>query len=81
MRPEGTLAVIACDDGSEYSVKSCVNASLLEVNAQLQSKPNLLIEMPATQGYLALCQPLPSEKDPAAQLTSLEEYRQLRFPS
>lgn len=73
--------MIVCEDGTEYSVKSCVNASLLEVNAQLQTKPNLLIQMPATQGYLAVCQPLPTEKEPAAHLTSLEEYRELRFPS
>ena len=73
--------MIVCEDGAEYSIKSCVNASLLEVNAQLQTKPNLLSEMPATQGYLAVCQPLPTDKDPASSLMPLEEYRALRFPS
>lgn len=80
MRPEGVLARIICEDGTEYIVRCCVNASLLEVNAQLKSKPNLIIEMPATQGYLALFQPLPNEKNPAENLLSLESYRELRFP-
>jgi glycine cleavage system H lipoate-binding protein len=74
------LAVIACEDGTEYSVKCCVDASLLEVNAQLKTKPNLLHQMPATQGYLALCQPLPNISNPTANLMSLEDYRKLRFP-
>jgi hypothetical protein len=81
MRPDGSLALITCEDGTEYSVKSCVNASLLEVNAQLQTKPNLLFQMPATEGYLALFQPLPNDKNPAENLMSLEDYQKLRFPS
>jgi hypothetical protein len=80
LRPEGTLATVVCEDGTEFTVRSCVDASLLEVNAQLKTKPDLLHQMPATQGFLALCQPLINVKNPTDHLMSLESYRQLRFP-
>ena len=74
------MATITCEDGTDFTVRCSVDASLLEVNAQLKTNPNLLHQMPATQGYLALCQPLPNIKTPTESLMGLEEFRKLRFP-
>jgi hypothetical protein len=57
LTPESILCRVVCADGSEYRVRCCVRAKLLEVNTRLSATPQLVQAKPATDGYVAIVQP------------------------
>ncbi|XP_077978688.1 protein Abitram-like [Glandiceps talaboti] len=51
------LCVITCNDNTQYTIYSSVNGKLVEVNENLISRPQLLIEKPETDGFIAIVLP------------------------
>ncbi|XP_018587435.1 protein Abitram isoform X2 [Scleropages formosus] len=51
------LCRITSTDGEEFTIFSCVRGRLLEVNADILTRPNLLLEKPSTEGYIAIILP------------------------
>ncbi|KAM6899358.1 protein Abitram [Xenentodon cancila] len=51
------LCRITCSDETEYTVYSCIRGRLLEVNENILETPNLLLEKPSTEGYIAVILP------------------------
>jgi len=76
---ESPLCRVICEDGSRYTLYSCIKGKLVEVNEQLLQNPNLLIEKPQTNGYIAIIQPkLEQSKTQLTQVPLLEptEYQE-----
>lgn len=69
------LAIVTCQDGSEYKVVSCIQGKLIEVNGKLDN--NLEILSVEGQGYIAiaLCKPENCEKIKSS-LINESEYTQ-----
>ncbi|XP_046550880.1 protein Abitram-like [Haliotis rubra] len=57
LKANSPLCKITCDDGSEYTVYSCIRGMLVEVNEHLSQKPNLLVNKFQTEGYIAVVLP------------------------
>ncbi|KAJ8403149.1 hypothetical protein AAFF_G00360650 [Aldrovandia affinis] len=51
------LCRITSTDGEEYTIFSCIRGRLLEVNEDILTRPNLLLEKPSTEGYIAVILP------------------------
>ncbi|XP_048849582.1 protein Abitram [Brienomyrus brachyistius] len=51
------LCRIKSSDGEEYTLYSCVRGRLLEVNEDILTRPNLLLEKPCAEGYIAVLLP------------------------
>jgi len=51
---DSVLCIIKCEDNTEYRVKACVRGKLIEVNENLIINPQLLIDKPETEGYIAV---------------------------
>lgn len=59
MQPDSCLAIVRCNDGSEYKVLSCINGKLIEVNPRIVKNPDLmLIE---GDGYVGIVLPKPEK--------------------
>lgn len=74
---QSALAVLTCNDGTEYKVYGCFNAKLMEVNTRLVDKPELL----ATEGdgFVAVALPKMENIDAIkAALLTAEQYAELR---
>jgi len=56
--PESPLCHVNCTDGSKYTIFSCTRGKLLEVNENLISNPQLLIDKPFSAGYVAIVLPV-----------------------
>ncbi|XP_065840330.1 protein Abitram-like [Oscarella lobularis] len=75
LNPLSPLCIITCDDGSQYTVYSCIRGSLLEVNDQLTSCPDLVRTKTLMEGYIAVVAPKKAESDTVlAQLKTESEY-------
>ncbi|KAL5073844.1 hypothetical protein RYX36_012828 [Vicia faba] len=62
-----------------YIVRCCVKGSLLEVNQQLVTHPELLNVSANREGYIAIMMPRPADwLKVKASLVSLEEYKKMR---
>ncbi|XP_025831214.1 protein Simiate [Agrilus planipennis] len=57
LNPNSILCYIHCSDGSSYPVYSCIKGKLLEINKNIFKNPQLIIEKPRSQGYIALILP------------------------
>lgn len=57
LTPTSVIFYVNCTDGSKFSIYSCVPGKLIEVNEQLINNPNLMVEKPLDQGYLAIVLP------------------------
>ena len=57
VQPGDVIATIHVSDGSVIHVQSCINGSILELNENLKSDPNLLLEDPLLDGYVAVILP------------------------
>lgn len=71
------LCKITCDSGKIFTLLSCIKGQLIEVNEALIKNPNLLLEKPQTEGFIAIV--LPRLDDPALGVKSLlteEEYQE-----
>lgn len=64
--PESVLCNLVCDDGVVYPVYSCIRGKLVEINENLIEKPELVVEKPISEGFIALLLPI------------LKEYEQLK---
>ncbi|XP_070566846.1 protein Abitram-like isoform X2 [Ptychodera flava] len=67
------LCIITCDDNAEFTIYSCVNGKLVEVNENLLSRPQLLTEKPSTDGYIAIILPKFGNSDPQMEKLLTEE--------
>lgn len=55
LQADTVLALVTCEDDSVYSLRSCVQGKLIEVNNRITSKPEILsIE---GEGYVAIVMP------------------------
>ncbi|KAM9383627.1 protein Abitram [Pholidichthys leucotaenia] len=69
------LCRITCTDETEYTIYSCIRGRLLEVNENILETPNLLLEKPSTEGYIAVILPKFEEsKSITKNLMSREEF-------
>lgn len=57
LQPSSVICFVECSDGTSYSISSCLNGKLVEINDTLISNPKLLIERPQAEGYLAIVLP------------------------
>ncbi|XP_071102083.1 protein Abitram-like [Haliotis cracherodii] len=57
LKANSPLCIITCDDGSEFTVYSCIRGMLVEVNEHLSEKPNLVVDKFQTEGYIAVVLP------------------------
>lgn len=76
LQEQSALALLTCDDGSEYKVYGCFNAKLMEVNTRLVQQPELL----ATEGdgFVAVALPKMENIDAIkAALLTAEQYADL----
>lgn len=73
LKPEAILCEIVCEDGSKYSVQSCVHGKLIEINENLVKNPQLLAEKPKSDGYIAIILPHLSKNDKFQSNLILEE--------
>ncbi|KAJ8025199.1 Protein Simiate [Holothuria leucospilota] len=48
---------VKCSDNSEYTIRSCIQGKLIEVNERLSTHPSLITEKPFTEGYIAIILP------------------------
>lgn len=72
------LCRITCTDEMEYTIYSCIRGRLLEVNENILETPNLLLEKPSTEGYIAVILPKFEEsKSITENLLSREEFENL----
>ncbi|XP_064614282.1 protein Abitram-like [Liolophura sinensis] len=77
MKADSPVCYIHCDDGSAYTLYSCVRGMLIEVNKNLVSHPSLISEKPETDGYLAIIlPPLKEYHAVVSKLDGQEKYLQ-----
>jgi len=70
------LCHVTCEDGSQYTLYSCIRGHLFEVNMNLVSEPRLLIDKPTTNGYLAIIMPKAFEfNNQMERLLTKEQYQ------
>lgn len=73
--PESVLCNLVCEDGSVYAVYSCIKGKLVEINENLVDNPNLLVERPVSEGFIALLLPVLKEYEQMkGGMLSKEEY-------
>ena len=54
VKPNTVLCEIAIGDSQRYEIKAHMYGKLLEINPRLLEKPELVLDLPMTEGYLAL---------------------------
>ncbi|ROK35836.1 Protein Simiate [Anabarilius grahami] len=72
------LCRITCTDEQEYTIFSCIRGRLLEVNEAILNKPDLLLEKPSTEGYVAVILPKFEESKSITEgLLTREQYEEV----
>ncbi|XP_062870259.1 protein Abitram [Trichomycterus rosablanca] len=72
------LCRITCTDDSEYTIFSCIRGRLLEVNEDILKRPDLLLEKPSTEGYIAVILPkLEESKTITNDLLTSKQYEEV----
>uniref|UniRef100_A0A0B6Y312 Actin-binding transcription modulator n=1 Tax=Arion vulgaris TaxID=1028688 RepID=A0A0B6Y312_9EUPU len=51
------LCEVTCSDGSHYTLCCCIKGQLIEVNENLIKLPDLLVQKPSGEGYVAVILP------------------------
>ncbi|XP_064402345.1 protein Abitram-like isoform X2 [Halichondria panicea] len=75
LQQQSILCAITCSDGERFSIRSCVQGTLLEVNEQLVSNTSLMVSKTVSDGYIALVLPRLQAADKiVAGLLSEDEY-------
>ncbi|GFO36493.1 family with sequence similarity 206, member a [Plakobranchus ocellatus] len=70
------LCLVTCTDKSIFTLICCVKGQLVEINTNLETKPNLLIEKPSSDGYIAVILPgLKGFDREVEKLKSEEDYQ------
>ncbi|XP_076327465.1 protein Abitram [Tachypleus tridentatus] len=78
MKPESTLCLIKCKDGTQFTMYSRVQGTLIEINKSLIDNPSLLVKKPWSDGYIAvILPPLHKSENQKKNLLSLENYQKL----
>lgn len=57
LNPMSILCMLECEDGTTYTVRSCVFGKLIEINENLVENPQLLFDKPDSDGYVAIVLP------------------------
>lgn len=74
LQPSSALAIITCNDDTQYKIISCITGKLIEVNERLIDNPELLAQ--EGNGYVAICLPKIENSDVIKQnLISEESYQ------
>lgn len=71
------LCKVTSDGGKIFTLVSCIKGQLIEVNEALIENPNLILEKPQTEGYIAIV--LPRLDEPALgthNLLTEEQYQE-----
>lgn len=77
LQPTSTLAIVECNDGTEYKIVSCVTGKLIEINERLVTNPEL-IQMEG-DGYVAIVLPKPENcENIKKSLMTKDDYDQRR---
>ncbi|NP_001038394.1 protein Abitram [Danio rerio] len=72
------LCRITCTDEQEFTIFSCIRGRLLEVNEVILNKPDLLMEKPSTEGYIAVILPKFEESKSVTEgLLTREQYEEI----
>ncbi|KAL2080050.1 hypothetical protein ACEWY4_023843 [Coilia grayii] len=72
------LCRITCTDGKEYTIFSCIRGRLVEVNEDILTRPELLLEKPSTEGYIAVILPKFEESKSVTEgLLNREQYEEV----
>ncbi|XP_017548282.1 protein Abitram [Pygocentrus nattereri] len=72
------LCRITCTDNIEYTIFSCIRGRLLEVNEDILKQPDLLLEKPSTEGYIAVILPkLEESKSITNGLLTRQQYEEV----
>lgn len=78
LHPNSPLCYIECLDGSTYTVRSCIQGKLVEINDALIENPKLLIEKPDAEGYVAIVLPgINNSNQQKQKLLTVEEYNEI----
>lgn len=76
LQPTSALAIVTCNDDTQYKIVSCITGKLTEVNERLTESPQLLTQ--EGDGYVAICLPkIDKAEDIKQTLISEESYKQL----
>lgn len=76
LQPSSGLAIITCNDDSQYKIVSCVTGKLIEVNERLIADPTMAAQ--EGDGYVAICLPKIDNADVIKEaLVSEESYKKL----
>eukprot|EP01132_Coremiostelium_polycephalum_P007956 gene7956-9786_t len=82
LQKETIVCEIQCSDSTTYSLRTCIKGKLLEVNKLLISNPSLLKTSSSTNGYLAIIDPMTTDKDElfddSKGIISFDEYHKIR---
>ncbi|GAB1608790.1 protein Abitram-like [Argonauta hians] len=72
------LCKVTCEGGKMYTLVSCVRGQLLEVNEALVSRPQLILDKPQSNGYIAIVLPrLDEHGQEVDRLLSEEDYQKV----
>mmetsp|Transcript_7321 Transcript_7321/g.12518 ORF Transcript_7321/g.12518 Transcript_7321/m.12518 type:complete len:202 (+) Transcript_7321:58-663(+) len=78
------LCTLDCDDGSTFTVITCIRGYLLEVNSRLLTEPHLLNSAAGSEGFIAILNPRKAESSTfTAHLLPFQKYldhRQISDP-
>lgn len=75
LQPSSALAIVTCEDDTQYKVVSCITGKLVEVNEKLIDNPKLLAQ--EGNGYVAICLPKIENAEVIKQsLISEESYKE-----
>ncbi|CAH1239069.1 FAM206A [Branchiostoma lanceolatum] len=76
LQESSPLCRVTCTDNTEFTIYSCIKGKLVEVNENLINSPQLLIEKPSSEGYIAIVLPKFGESDKEmARLLSKQQYQ------
>lgn len=74
LQPSSALAIVTCDDDSQYKIVNCITGKLVEVNERLIDDPKLMAK--EGDGYVAICLPKIENTETIKQsLISEESYK------
>lgn len=75
LHPDSKVAEVECENGRVFSVRASVKGVLVEVNAALSRRPELVRSKPLTDGYIAIVLPAQHERANAPRnLVSQDPY-------
>lgn len=78
LNPDSVLCYLVCDDDSVYPVYSCIKGKLVEINENLIGQPNLVVEKPVSDGFIALLLPVLNSYDAVKNsMITKEKYLEL----